>query len=119
MRQIVCAVLLSYSFAAAGSSDVDEARTLFERNLAAIQKRDKAAYLACYLDGKGLVRTTPEGPVLGYEDFAKQAGDKWPDVLESSDLQLVAVSPGVVYGTYRSGSATAPSSTPVSPSGSS
>ena len=83
------------------ASDVDDARALFERNLAAIQRRDKAAYLACYLDSKELVRVSPEGPVLGYEDFAKQAGEKWPDVLESSDLRLTPVSPGVVYGTYR------------------
>ncbi len=99
-RSLVCAVLFSVPFAAL-ATDVDEARALFERNLTAIQRRDKAAYLACYLDSKGLVRTLPAGPVLGYEDFAQQAGEKWPDVLEPSDLQLVAVSPGVVYGTYR------------------
>lgn len=86
---------------AAMASDVDDARALFERNLAAIQKRDKAAYLACYLDGKTLVRTSPEGFELGYEDFAKQAGEKWPDTLAADDLRLTPVSPGVVYGTYR------------------
>ncbi|HEY3350150.1 MAG TPA: amidohydrolase family protein [Thermoanaerobaculia bacterium] len=100
LRSLVCAALVCVSSAAI-ASDVDDAKALFEKNLAAIRARDKAAYLACYLDGKGLVRTTLEGPVLGYEDFAKQAGEKWPDVLESSDLQFVAVSPGVVYGTYR------------------
>ncbi|MEO8586146.1 MAG: amidohydrolase family protein [Acidobacteriota bacterium] len=100
LRTLAFATLL-LSSSAAFSSDVDEARALFERNLAAIRARDKAAYLACYLDAKTLVRVAAEGPALGYEDFAKQAGEKWPDVLESSDLQLVAVSPGVVYGTYR------------------
>ncbi len=87
--------------AAAPGSDVDAARTLFEKNLSAIQKRDKAAYLACYLDAKTLVRVAPEGPALGYEDFAKQAGEKWPDTLVADDLRLTPVTPGVVYGTYR------------------
>ena len=99
-RLVVCAALVSVS-SAAFASDVDDARALFERNLAAIQKRDKAAYLACYLDAKTLVRAAPEGPVLGYEDFAKQAGEKWPDTLAAEDLRLTPVSPGVVYGTYR------------------
>src|SRR5512140_2379915 len=100
LRSLVCATLICLS-SAGFASDVDDARALFERNLAAIVKRDKAAYLACYLDAKTLVRVAPTGPVLGFEDFAKQAGEKWPDVLESSDLRLTPVSPGVVYGTYR------------------
>ena len=100
LRSLACAALVSVS-SAAFASDIDDARTLFERNLAAIHKRDKTAYLACYLDAKTLVRVAPEGPALGYEDFAKQAGEKWPDTLIAEDLQLVAVSPGVVYGTYR------------------
>ena len=83
------------------ASDVDEARALFERNLAAIHARDKAAYLACYLDSERLVRTSPEGQVLGFTDFEKQAGAKWPDTLEAADLQLVPVREGIVYGTYR------------------
>ena len=90
-------LLSSSTFAA----DVDEARALFERNLAAIHARDKAAYLACYLDSERLVRTSPEGQVLGFTDFEKQAGAKWPDTLEAADLQLVPVREGIVYGTYR------------------
>ena len=92
---------LAFPLRASEAADVAEARALFERNLAAIQKRDKAAYLACYLDAKNLVRTSPEGPVLGFEEFARQAGDRWPDVLEPQDLELVPVRDGVVYGTYR------------------
>src|SRR6266511_1208605 len=69
------------------SSDVDKARAVFEKNLAAIRARDKAAYLACYLDSARLVRATPEGPALGYEDFAKQSGAKWPDTLAADDLK--------------------------------
>ncbi len=99
-RSILCAALVSASFSAF-ASDVDDARALFERNLTAIQKRDKAAYLACYLDSKRLVRTAPEGPALGFTDFEKQAGTKWPDTLEAADLQLVPVREGIVYGTYR------------------
>ncbi len=95
---VACAACASLS---ALASDVDEARALFERNLAAIQHRDKAAYLDCYLDSERLVRTSPDGPALGFVDFVKQAGTKWPDTLEASDLQLVPVREGVVYGTYR------------------
>ena len=83
------------------SSDLDEAQAVFEKNLVAIQHRDRAAYLACYLDSERLVRTSPDGPALGFADFEKQAGTKWPDTLEADDLRLVAVQPGLVYGTYR------------------
>ena len=83
------------------SSDVDEARALFEKNIAAIQRRDRVAYLSCYLDSESLVRTSPGGLVLGFAEFEKQAGAKWPDMLEAVDLQLVPVREGLVYGTYR------------------
>ncbi len=96
-----CALVAVGLSPAAFADDVSDARALFERNLAAIHARDKAAYLACYLDAPSLVRVAPEGPVLGYEDFAKQAGEKWPDTLVADDLRLTPVSPGVVYGTYR------------------
>lgn len=95
---VACAACASLS---AFASDVDEARALFEKNLAAIQRRDRAAYLACYLDSERLVRTSPDGPALGFTDFEKQAGTKWPDTLEAADLQLVPVREGIVYGTYR------------------
>jgi len=100
MRSLICASLILFS-SAARSSDLDDARALFEKNIAAIQRRDKAAYLACYLDSAKLVRTSPEGPSLGFADFEKQAGAKWPDMLEAVDLQLVPVREGLVYGTYR------------------
>ncbi|HTS02960.1 MAG TPA: amidohydrolase family protein [Thermoanaerobaculia bacterium] len=100
LKLLACAAMISVSFGAF-ASDVDEARALFEKNLATIQKRDKAAYLACYLDSDRLVRVAAGGPVLGVEDFARQAGEKWPDTLAADDLRLTPVSPGVVYGTYR------------------
>ena len=82
-------------------ADVAAARGVFERNLAAITKRDREAYLATYLEAPTLARSGPEGPSLGYEGFAAQAGEGWPEVFEAQDLRLVPVEPGVVYGTYR------------------
>ena len=108
MKRLTAALFAALAISAlaspAGASetaDVAEARVLFERNLAAIRAKDRAAYLACYLDARNLVRTSPEGPILGFEEFAKQAGDRWPDVLEALDLALVPVRDGIVYGTYR------------------
>jgi len=83
------------------SSDVAAARALFEKNLDAIRRRDKTAYLACYLDSEKLAKTGADGISLGYADFAKAAGENWPDTFDASDLDLVSVRPGVVYGTYR------------------
>ncbi len=105
MKSLPAALLaistLAFPLRASEAADVAEARALFTRNLAAIRAKDRAAYLACYLDAKSLVRTSPEGPVLGFSEFAKQAGDNWPDVLEALDLNLVPLRDGVVYGTYR------------------
>ncbi|HMA17384.1 MAG TPA: hypothetical protein VKS03_03005, partial [Thermoanaerobaculia bacterium] len=83
------------------SSDVAAARTLFEKNLDAIRKREKATYLSCYLDSEKLVKTGADGISLGFADFAKAAGENWPDTFDASDLDLVSVQPGIVYGTYR------------------
>jgi len=105
MKRLAALALSLFALApplpASEATDLAEARALFERNLAAIHARDKAAYLACYLDSKSLVRVSPEGPVAGYSEFERQAGDKWPDVLEALDLQLVPLRDGLVYGTYR------------------
>jgi imidazolonepropionase-like amidohydrolase len=93
--------MLTTAQAPARTSDVAAARALFERNLDAIRRRDKAAYLACYLDSEKLAKTGADGMSLGYADFAKAAGEMWPDTFDASDLDLVSVRPGVVYGTYR------------------
>jgi hypothetical protein len=85
----------------AGAADVAAARALFERNLQAIRDRDRAAYLACYLDSEQLVRTGPTGFELGYAGLAASAGMGWPDSIAADDIRLTPVSPGVVYGTYR------------------
>ncbi len=86
---------------AATAADVAAARALFERNLAAIADRDREAYLATYLDAETLARSGPGGTTLGFEDFAAQAGEGWPEVFDAQDLRLVPVEPGVVYGSYR------------------
>jgi imidazolonepropionase-like amidohydrolase len=84
-----------------GGSEVAAARALFQKNLDAIRRRDKAAYLSCYLDSPKLAKTGADGITLGFPAFAKAAGENWPDTFDASDLELVSVRPGIVYGTYR------------------
>jgi len=83
------------------AADLAAARALFERNLGAIRAHDRDGYLACYLHAPTFAITGPEGPRIGFEAFAADSGSSWPDVFEASDLQLVSVLPGVVYGSYR------------------
>jgi imidazolonepropionase-like amidohydrolase len=85
----------------ADDADIAAARALFERNLNAIRTRDKDTYLQSYLHAPSLARGGPQGFSTGYDDFAKGAGAAWPDTFDASDLHLVSVQPGVVYGTYR------------------
>jgi imidazolonepropionase-like amidohydrolase len=85
----------------AQQSDVAAARALFEKNLDAIRRRDRGAYLSGYWKSEKLARTGADGIALGYAAHEKSAGEKWPDTFDASDLELVSVEPGVVYGTYR------------------
>ncbi len=85
----------------APNPDIAAARTLFEKNLDAIRRRDKVAYLSCYLESDKLARTGADGITLGYAALEKSAGENWPDTFDASDLDLVSVQPGIVYGTYR------------------
>ncbi len=109
MEALLCVILLLAAAAhPAGAgpkgqdSDLGAARRLFEENLDAIRHKDRAAYLACYLDAGTLARTGPDGFQLGFKSLADQSSDtSWPDLFEASDLRLVPVEPGVVYGTYR------------------
>lgn len=106
LRNLVCLAALTLLAlpSAAGAtpeSDADAARAVFERNLTAIAERDRDGYLATYLDAPTLARVGHDGPALGFEGFAAEAGDGWPEVFEAQDLRLVPVEPGVVYGTYR------------------
>jgi imidazolonepropionase-like amidohydrolase len=82
-------------------SDVAAARAVFEKNLDAIRRRDKAAYLASYWKSESLARTGADGIALGYAAHEKSAGENWPDTFDASDLDLVSIKAGVVYGTYR------------------
>jgi imidazolonepropionase-like amidohydrolase len=85
----------------ADDADLSAARSLFERNLNAIRTRDRDTYLQTYEHSASLARGGPQGFTTGYDDFAKGAGSGWPDTFDASDLHLVSVQPGVVYGTYR------------------
>jgi imidazolonepropionase-like amidohydrolase len=93
---VLCAVPLF-----ADDADIAAARALFERNLNAIRTRDRETYLQTYEHSSSLARGGPQGFTTGYDDFAKGAGSGWPDTFDASDLHLVSVQPGVVYGTYR------------------
>jgi imidazolonepropionase-like amidohydrolase len=83
------------------NSEVAAARELFQKNLDAIRRRDKAAYLSSYWKSDSLARTGVDGIALGYAAHEKSAGENWPDTFDASDLELVPIRPGVVYGTYR------------------
>jgi imidazolonepropionase-like amidohydrolase len=84
------------------AAEIAEARRVFEANLDAIRRKDRSAYLACYLESESFARTGPGGVAFGYREFADQAsGNEWPDVFEASDLELMRLAEGWVYGTYR------------------
>ena len=112
-RPILCAItcallsgatgLCPDSWAKSGTEgDLSAARSLFEANLDAIRRRDREAYLACYLDESTLARTSPDGPLMGFASLAREsAATPWPDLFEGEDLRLVPIRPGLVYGTYR------------------
>lgn len=98
-------LLLAPRAAADEATDLAAARSLFQRNIAAIQQRDREAYLACYLDSERLVRGGPEGMAFGFGDLAAGApatgSDDWPDELDALDLSLAWLRDGLVFGTYR------------------
>jgi len=83
------------------AAEMAAARQVFERNLGAIQRRDRAAYLSCYLRSPNLARTGPTGSVFSYDSLAGTRDTSWPDYFEGRDLRLTPVQSGVVYGTYR------------------
>lgn len=82
------------------ASDTVEARRLFEENIDAIHKRDRARYLATYLHTSALGRNGPAGLELGYEGWSARRDSTWPDTLVARNLRVLPVAPGVVYGTY-------------------
>ncbi len=105
MRPLVIVLLVLFlagpTLYADEAGDLKAARAVFLANIDAIRARDKTRYLSCYLHDSHLARGGPEGFTTGFDDFGKQVGDKWPDLIEANDIHLVRVKPGVVYGTYR------------------
>src|ERR1700730_2270099 len=79
-------------------SDTVEARRLFEENIDAIHKRDRARYLATYLHTAALGRNGPAGLELGYEGWSARRDSTWPDTLVARNLRVLPITPGVVYG---------------------
>ena len=86
--------------AAVVASDTVEARQLFEENIDAIHKRDRARYLATYLHSPQLGRNGPAGLDLGYENWSARRDSTWPDTLIARNLRVLPIRPGVVYGSY-------------------
>ncbi|HEX2692623.1 MAG TPA: hypothetical protein VHL12_01110 [Gemmatimonadaceae bacterium] len=100
---IACAPGLGAAAAGVGAStaqDTVEARTLFEANIDAIHKRDRARYLATYLHSGLLGRNGPAGLELGYENWSALRDSTWPDTLIARNLRVVPIAAGVVYGSY-------------------
>lgn len=101
MRNFIIAFLVVASAGSALAQDeIASARAAFEANLDAIRKRDRAAYLATYLNAESFAVSTADGLLRGFDRFAKQ-GSEWPDSFDAIDLDLVRISDDVVYGTYR------------------
>ena len=110
--RISCLIAITAAVACAGVSaanqspgtslpaDTIEARRLFEENIDAIHKRDRARYLATYLHSSSLARNGPGGLELGYETWSARRDSTWPDTLIARNLRVLPISPGVVYGTY-------------------
>ena len=88
------------SAATFNATDTVDARRLFEENIDAIHKRDRARYLATYIHSPTLARNGPAGLQLGYEDWSARRDSTWPDTLVADRLRVVPVARGVVYGSY-------------------
>lgn len=100
---IACAGITSasnQSLSRSVQADTIEARRLFEENIDAIHKRDRARYLATYLHTSSLARNGPAGLEFGYDNWSARRDSTWPDTLIAKDLRVLPISPGVVYGSY-------------------
>jgi hypothetical protein len=86
--------------AASATQDTVEARALFEANIDAIHKHDRARYLATYVHSGSLGRNGPTGLELGYDNWSAVRDSTWPDTLIARNLRVLPISPGVVYGSY-------------------
>lgn len=97
---VLALTLCASNLGAQAESDTVAARRLFAANIASIHRRDRAAYLATYLQSARLARNGPGGLERGFEGWSARRDSTWPDTLVARDLRVVPVSPGVVYGTY-------------------
>jgi hypothetical protein len=101
---IACAGLMTTNATEASiaslPADTIEARRLFEENIDAIHKRDRARYLATYLHSTTLARNGPSGLDFGYDNWSARRDSTWPDTLIARDMHVLPISPGVVYGSY-------------------
>src|SRR5947209_11306878 len=100
MRIAGIVLLIGVTSLSAQTSDVAEARKVFEANLDAIRQKNIENYLSYYLHSKEVVRGGPTGFATGWEEFNKARGP-FPEEFEASDIHLTPVRPGLVYGTYR------------------
>jgi hypothetical protein len=78
----------------ASASDTVDARRVFEENIDAIHKRDRARYLATYLHTNTLGRNGPAGLELGYESWSARRDSTWPDTLVARNLRVLPIAPG-------------------------
>jgi hypothetical protein len=85
---------------AVSASDTVQAKRLFDENIDAIHKRDRARYLATYLHDSRLGRNGPGGLELGYDGWSARRDSTWPDTLIARNLRVLPIAPGVVYGAY-------------------
>jgi hypothetical protein len=83
------------------AADSSAALAVFRENIDAIHKRDRERYLATYVQTPRLVRNGPNGPEFGFEDWSARRSSTWPDTLIATDLRVVPIGPGTVYGSYR------------------
>ncbi|HEX5726100.1 MAG TPA: amidohydrolase family protein [Longimicrobiaceae bacterium] len=87
--------------AAERAADSAAALAAFRSNIAAIHRRDRAAYLTHYLQAPRLARTGPGGVQWGYQGMTAGDPNAWPDTLVATHFEVVPLAPGVVYGAYR------------------
>src|SRR5688500_10597381 len=80
--------------------DMVKSRRVFDENSDPIPTRERARYLATYLQTDGLARKGPAGLELGFEGWSARRDSTWPDTLIARNLRVHPIAPGVVYGTY-------------------
>jgi hypothetical protein len=97
---VAASVSTNLPTSASVTEDTIGARAMFEENIDAIHKRDRARYLATYLHSSALGRNGAGGLQLGYSGWDATRDSTWPDTLVARRLRVLPIAPGVVYGTY-------------------